>query len=558
MRLRPRADFGSWLLEIPVEQIISTARLALAAAALISISLDPAQPARHPDQVHLILRGYLALAVILFFVTSARQTRPVLMVATYLIDLATMSVLMRFTDGATSPFFVFFSFILLSSALRWDWRGALATAVALFVLLLVLALSDSEPAVGEDLDRLILRSTYLVVAGVMFAYVGAYRTRSRARFVKLATLPGIERSPDGKLSLDASLAHAADALRASRLLLVWKYTEEPDRHFWLWEDGHSECTRDTAPTSMTALVVPKLHAATFIDKDGRCLSFSARWGLKHSSQFAISSVLREKYNIGAAAIAPLRNTICAGHLFVLDCHSSDDLLPLTTLIADRIGAELERDRLQLRMQAAAADQQRLRLARDVHDGVLQALTAAALNLKICAQKADQKTRKELNATRALLAEEQKRLRGLVSSARANFPHQNWAVTDDLNQLVTELRSSWRCEIPLKVTPEDAEIPTDLAGHLHLILAEAVANAAKHGHANRIAINLARSLDALDVHIDDNGTGFSGLTGTYEVGTLNALKAGPRSICERVTELGGCITLSTSPTGSHLNCHLPLR
>lgn len=153
-RLHPRADFGSWLLEIPVEQIIATARLALAAAALICIYLYPTQPAQHIHQVYLILVGYVAFAAIIFFVTSERQTRPALLVASYLIDLATMSILMRFTDGPTSPFFVFFSFILLSSALRWDWRGALATAVALFALLLVLALSDSEPAVGEDLEDL--------------------------------------------------------------------------------------------------------------------------------------------------------------------------------------------------------------------------------------------------------------------------------------------------------------------------------------------------------------------------------------------------------------------
>jgi signal transduction histidine kinase len=555
---RARADFGSWLLEIPVEQIIASARLVLAVAALAAIYIDPTQPARHPHQVYLILLGYVAFATVLLFVTSARRTSPPLLVASYLIDLATMAALMRFMDGPTSPFFVFFSFILLSSALRWDWRGALATAVALFVLLLLLALGDNQPDTDKDLDRLILRAAYLIVAGVMIAYFGAFRMRSRARFVKLAASPGIERSPDGKLSLDALLAHAADTLRAPRMLLVWEYAEEPERHSWLWDNGHSKYTISPVHAPITTLVAPRLQHAAFVAKDGHCLTFSAHWGLRNSSQCVIASYLREKFAIGATAIAPLCSANCPGYLFALDCHGGDDLLPLITIFADRIGTELEHDRLRLQMQVAAAEQERSRLARDVHDGVLQALTAVALNLKACAQKVDQKTQEELDAMRSIMADEQKRLRALVKDTRAKPTKQNITLAKDFNQLITELRSYWRCEIPLEVKPKDAEISAGCAGQLSLIFAEAVANATKHGHASRVAINLERSLEALDVCIHDNGTGFPGLAGTYGVGALNALKAGPRSICERVTELGGCITLSTSSTGSQLNFQLPLR
>jgi signal transduction histidine kinase len=90
-----------------------------------------------------------------------------------------------------------------------------------------------------------------------------------------------------------------------------------------------------------------------------------------------------------------------------------------------------------------------------------------------------------------------------------------------------------------------------------MLAEAVANAVKHGKADRMTINFERSPHTLNVNIDDNGKGFSGLSGTYENELLSTMEKRPRSIYERVQELGGRMTLFTSPKGSRLQIQLPL-
>ena len=125
------------------------------------------------------------------------------------------------------------------------------------------------------------------------------------------------------------------------------------------------------------------------------------------------------------------------------------------------------------------------------------------------------------------------------------------------ELIAELEAQWHCEIPLQVKPENAEVFPNVVEQLRLILAEAVANSIKHGQARRVTIDMDRSLQGLGVNICDNGTGFPALSGIYEHEDLSALDVGPRSILERVRELGGRVTLITSSNGSQLRIHLPV-
>ena len=517
--------------------------MVLAGLALVAVYVDPTQPAKYVEETHLILVCYLAFALAALWADQARRTSSALLVATYPIDLLTVMALMSFTQGVSSPFFVFFTFLLLTAALRWNWRGALLTLVALIVLFLLLGFSAALPNVSKSLNQFILRGADLIIAGAMIAYFGAFRARSRARFAKLAAWPSVVPSSAGKLSLEASLVHAADVLGSSRLLCIWERVGEPHRYFWYLNNGHSEFTHETSELSINALITPQPSAATFVEENG------------------IAPYIREKYHIGAAVIARLSNATCTGFILALEGRKCDDLLPLMTIIANRISAEIEHQWLWGQMQIVAAQQERSRLARNVHDGVLQALTATALNLKVCAKHADQKTREKLDSLRNVLTEEQKRVRKLMGNGHTNIAlriaPRNIDLAANGKRLVVELIACWHCEIPLQVTPKGAKVSADVAGDLDLILAEAVANAAKHGRASKVSINLERHAATLDIHVLDNGRGFPRLSGTYSGEALKVLEPRPHSICERVEEMGGRVTLATSSAGSQLRIQLPV-
>ena len=123
-------------------------------------------------------------------------------------------------------------------------------------------------------------------------------------------------------------------------------------------------------------------------------------------------------------------------------------------------------------------------------------------------------------------------------------------------VLTGLSVYWHCETPLRVVPVNARVSSVIAENLSLILAEAIANAVKHGGATRVLIDLERTTDALAISLSDNGCGFHGLAGAYTDEALIAQHAGPRFLCDRVRRLRGSLVLSTSLAGVRLQIRLP--
>lgn len=202
------------------------------------------------------------------------------------------------------------------------------------------------------------------------------------------------------------------------------------------------------------------------------------------------------------------------------------------------------------------EDERLKLAHDLHDGILQNLTAATLQLKVCSRNCDAVTRHNLKSIQELLAAEQKRIRDFVSGGRQKNDNEDFLLTTACERVLRELSAYWRCQTSLRVVPGDAHVPSAIAEQLWLILAEGIANAAKHGGASHVLVDLERTTESLFVCISDNGSGFQGLAGTYTDETLIAQHLGPRFLCDRVRGLRGSLMLSTSPAGARLQIRLP--
>src|SRR5262249_706709 len=182
-------------------------------------------------------------------------------------------------------------------------------------------------------------------------------------------------------------------------------------------------------------------------------------------------------------------------------------------------------------------------------GLLQSLTAATLQLNLSSKKCNGKIRQDLISIQQLLTSEQKRLREFVDGIGPAIDSSNVALATWCERVLTDLGKCWDCETPFDVVPANAEIPPAMAGHLSLILAEALANSAKHGRASRVLVTLERTAEALFISINDNGSGFRDLTGTYTSEDLRSGRIGPRFLCDRIRDLRGELTLSTSLKGS---------
>ena len=86
--------------------------------------------------------------------------------------------------------------------------------------------------------------------------------------------------------------------------------------------------------------------------------------------------------------------------------------------------------------------------------------------------------------------------------------------------------------------------------------EALVNAVRHGAATRAGLGFEQVGDDLRLTIEDNGRGFP-FQGQFSMAALTVEKLGPVMLKQRVTALGGELTIQSSPAGARLDIRLPL-
>jgi signal transduction histidine kinase len=545
-----RAD----IFNAPTERVIALGRLLLCALSTLAIQLQPTEPAQHAANTQLAMMLYLLFAAILVPLTRYRflsqRTRAVI----HLADILFISVLLSLTDGPTSPFFVFFTFALLAATLRWQWQAVVATAGALTGVLLIAGTADI------NLDAAIIRGAYLIVAGGMLAYVSAHYRQSRDRFAMLAPWPVRKAGEANSPSIPQLLAHSAIVMEAPRILAIWEEAEEPYVNLIYWREGTLQETRRAAGT-FGDLVNPALVGIAFLTGDAGSEFTLIPKGPMRIKGPVIDPDLSTEFSIRGVATAPFEGTVCKGRVFIFDRYSwSENDLLLTEIIASRTGIELDRQVAQRQNEEAIASRERMRLTRDLHDGVLQSLTAASLQLNLADKALEQDRSSRLDLVKQLVAKEHRRIREFVDGAIPKFGTKEDALlAGDLQRQLEETARYWNCTASLSVAPPDAKAPKAIAVQLSLMLAEAVANAVRHGGASKVDVVMEMAEGQLVINVRDNGKGFADQPSQIQDPDQKIVVAGigAASLHERVRAVGGSLSVSSSPKGAELAIRFPV-
>ncbi|HJY80599.1 MAG TPA: sensor histidine kinase [Candidatus Binatia bacterium] len=216
-----------------------------------------------------------------------------------------------------------------------------------------------------------------------------------------------------------------------------------------------------------------------------------------------------------------------------------------------------------RLQQAAAAEERIRLARDLHDGPLQSLAGAGLQMETVRRLLDQDlhTAREglLDLQRQLVAE-QRDLRFLIQElkpAPLSSSEADFHLAARLHELGAQIERQWNLSVALRLEPPGAEIPAALTHDLYRIVHEALINAARHAHATAVQVTLRGEDTQVQLTVADNGRGFP-FHGHYDFARLTALNLGPVMLKERIAALGGSLTLDSSEDGARLYITLPFR
>jgi signal transduction histidine kinase len=266
-------------------------------------------------------------------------------------------------------------------------------------------------------------------------------------------------------------------------------------------------------------------------------------------------------DVQGVASAPFRTDRLSGRLFLSDLqHPTAELLSLTVVVAREIGTLLDQVALSEQLKEIAAREQRIRLARDLHDGVLQSLTGLRLELQsVAAELAPNAmpARDRLLVAERALAMEQRELRLFIDELKPATPRPGeTALRSRLEALRERVALEWKIPVTIRLNPEPVALSQQLEQAVPMMAHEAIVNALKHGQPSRISVDVQSDDRTLKLVVSDDGHGFP-FKGHYENGALARLNLGPSSLRERALSLGGRMTIDSSPTGSRVEIAVPV-
>jgi signal transduction histidine kinase len=191
----------------------------------------------------------------------------------------------------------------------------------------------------------------------------------------------------------------------------------------------------------------------------------------------------------------------------------------------------------------AADEQRRRVVRDLHDGAQQRLIHAVMTLQLANARGDAPPQ-----LARLLADALEHTRAAVDELRelAHGIHPAILTHRGLAAAVEALAD--RAPLPVHVDIPEQRYPASVESAAYFIAAEALTNIAKYASASTARIKMSPTVDALVLDIQDDGVG----------GATPSPGSGLSGLHDRVAAIGGALIIDSPPgAGTRVRAELPL-
>jgi signal transduction histidine kinase len=569
---------------IRIERAVVRLRVALASGGLIAITADPGQPALYSTPAYSILIAYAVLAVFALMLVprTPRQARWLGWIS-HLIDVGACACLTLVTGGANSPYFLLLTFPLLTAAYRWGLlENLISAAIALAILAADAVLPQSQfngfagISFGElQPGRLIIRTIYLVLFGVALGYLAdkdRQRRRESAALVQLIREAKLDAGLAG--TLHSLLAAIAKTFSASRALLVVEEVgsgrtflldartglrkiegavtsselSEAERDAYLFDfPGQSWYAVDRSPLEGFSI--------TAVDEDGKLVNdplLSLPFGF--TVRYPCRSLLA--VNVGL-------DTDWSGRLMLLNPQVGLDRVEavqfVQRLVRD-VGPAVRQTSVIHRLRRRAERIERLRLARELHDGPIQTVSAAVMQIELMRRRpsVDGPLAEDLEAVESLLRDEIANLRDMTQDMRLGvLETDSTHLVRELAQMVDRFARQHNITAHFVSDEDFIHVSTLARRELLRVLHEALVNVRKHSGATETLVWLRLFGDRLILSVEDNGRGFS-FDGRLTHEELEAREVGPVVIRERMAAIGGELAVESRPGhGARLELRLPL-
>lgn len=257
---------------------------------------------------------------------------------------------------------------------------------------------------------------------------------------------------------------------------------------------------------------------------------------------SLVAILAEIIGSRSAALSPM--------LFALSVIMTVGLLTWFFVSnALRAGAEATRLASEVtnlnRLLLTSQEQERRRLARDIHDGPLQSMGVELLAMDRVKRRMEageyEKAGVELEYMRQVARETVTDLRDTLNGLRNTLLDSG--IEAALQNLARKTQAASAINVQVEVEAI-SELSDEMSSCLYQLAVEALNNVMKHARANEVYILLQQNYDELQLTVKDNGIGFNyakALRGAVGMGHI-----GVHIMKERAAELGGAMQVTSAP------------
>jgi signal transduction histidine kinase len=262
-----------------------------------------------------------------------------------------------------------------------------------------------------------------------------------------------------------------------------------------------------------------------------------------------SSILLEKANSAVAlpflAEQELLGIVVLAHEKVN--HFDEASLPFLNLVAGQVSLAVRNARAYLQSEELAIAEERARIAREIHDGIAQALAFSALKLDLVTRlmhSDKKKAEEELVSTKATLREMIKEVRRSIFALRP-IDLERHGFVETIRRYCADYGQQNNLQVVLELD-ELPQLTAQSEAVLFRIFQEAMNNVAKHAGATKVCVTLGQTdTGQAFISVEDNGKGFDLLNVSDRVTSAGGL--GLRQMRERLENRGGKFDVTTAPT-----------
>jgi signal transduction histidine kinase len=555
-------------------RMVAVMRTVLAFSALLITYIDPSEPDRFVFETYLalILYSLYSLIIYLLVIRQSQFIRNFLNVSHWA-DVTWYLVLIALSSGTSSIFFFFFFYVILYTSFSRGFITGLSVTVISSITFTVIGYATAPSGLEFELNRFLLRPIYLIVIGYMMSYWGGYEILAKRR---LALLREISTISNPRFGVDRTVGVILELLRefysADGCLLIMADSETGNFTVRRAERGNAETAfgsyqinpqllkKFLSPAENDAIIYnPQSKRALWRKFQFYALDLEKKEIITENRQAYEEIAERLDTSVFISVPVHFRKKFC-GRLFVFtsqrDAFDKSDIDFLLQAV-NQFMPIVENMRLVDHLASNAAEEERKRIARDIHDSIIQQYIGLQYGLISVGQALDMEPAGNGSVweKRDLIKERIQKLSELTESGIENLRNYTRGLKEmglppedtflpSLQRFVLKFTNATgiTVEINSKIkTP----IADRLAAELFQIVVEGLSNVRKHTQSTLAVIDLEIKSDGIFLRLENDNDGAAPVSFT------------PISISERVEALGGFLEVKQGTEKTALSLEIPL-